>query len=60
MALLVRPFDVLWNQISDVLDAKNLRGLVWFRELRVFAVAGNVRLVTLSSGFGTGRVTRAR
>ena len=47
MTLLAFPFDVLLNQLSDVLDARNLQDLVWFRGLRMFGVAGNVGPITL-------------
>jgi len=60
MELLVPSFDALLNQLSDVLDARNLRGLVWFKRLGVFAVAGNVGLVSLLISFGVGGVAGAR
>ena len=45
--LSVRPFDMLLNQLGDVLDTRNLRGLVWFRRVRVFIDAGkHFRLVS--------------
>ena len=50
--LSVRPFDMFLNQLGDVLDTRNLRGLVWFRRLRVFIDAGNIGPITLSIGFG--------
>ena len=40
--LSVCSFDALLNQLSLVLDARNLRGLVWFRRPRVFTVVETV------------------
>jgi len=59
-ALLVRPFNALLNQLSDVLDARNLRGLVCLRELGVFVVAGNIGLFTLPTGFDVDGVAGAK
>ena len=58
--LLARSFDALLDQLVDVLDARNLRGLVWFRRLRVFAVAWTVGLVSPPTGFSAGGVVGAR
>ena len=49
--LSARSFYVFLNQLGDVLDARNLRGLALLKRLRVFFVTGTVGPVTPPTRF---------
>ena len=56
--LSVCSLDVFLNQLGDVLDASNLRGLEWLRRLGVFAVTRAVGQVVSPTGLNAGGVGR--